>query len=166
MIPWSHPSPRPKRHLERFSRSCTAHGCDPQTDTQMHRPRYICSNRPHLARLLRCGLISRPTAELTKSLSYEHKQLSVATRRKKRHLLDVAKLQRHSAGRGDLSSIPHYTTRKLSYRRGRATGHTTYLREKLHLKLANDLGGYILETSLMTHFDRYNYSLSSQRKPK
>jgi len=76
MIPWSHPSPRPKRHLERFSRSCTAHGCDPQTDTQMHRPRYICSNRPHLARLLRCGLISRPTAELTKSLSYEHKQLS------------------------------------------------------------------------------------------
>ena len=26
MLPWVHPSPNPKRHLDRFSRFCTAHG--------------------------------------------------------------------------------------------------------------------------------------------
>jgi len=26
MVPWAYPSPHPKRHLDRFSRFCTAHG--------------------------------------------------------------------------------------------------------------------------------------------
>jgi len=26
MLPWTHPSPHPKRHLDRFNRFCTAHG--------------------------------------------------------------------------------------------------------------------------------------------
>jgi len=26
MLPWTHPSPKTKRHLDRFSRFCTAHG--------------------------------------------------------------------------------------------------------------------------------------------
>jgi len=44
-FPWVHPSPYPKRHLDRFSRPSTAHWCDRQTD----RPRYSdCSNRLHL----------------------------------------------------------------------------------------------------------------------
>jgi len=34
MVPWAHPSPQPKRHLDRFSRFCRAHKCDRQTDRQ------------------------------------------------------------------------------------------------------------------------------------
>jgi len=26
MLPWTHPSPQPKQHLDRISRFCTAHG--------------------------------------------------------------------------------------------------------------------------------------------
>jgi len=29
---WAHPSPQPKRHLDRFSRFCMAHECDRPTD--------------------------------------------------------------------------------------------------------------------------------------
>ena len=48
MVPWAHPSPHPKRHLDRFSCFCRAHDHD--------RPRYsICSNRPHL-----CSTAIRP----------------------------------------------------------------------------------------------------------
>jgi len=44
MVPWAHPSPRPKWHLDRLSRFYTAHyRCRP-TD----RWRYsVCNNRPH-----------------------------------------------------------------------------------------------------------------------
>jgi len=44
----------PKRHLDRFSRFCTAQGCNHrptngQTDRQTDRPCYsVCNNRPHL----------------------------------------------------------------------------------------------------------------------
>jgi len=33
MVPWVHPSHPPKQHLDRFSRFCTAHERDQQTDT-------------------------------------------------------------------------------------------------------------------------------------
>jgi len=53
LVPWSHPSPQPEQHLNRFSRFCMAHDHDRQTD----RPRYpICNNRLHLV-VLQCGLI-------------------------------------------------------------------------------------------------------------
>jgi len=46
MVPWTHPSPHPKQHLDRFSRFHRAHGRYRQTD----RTRYsVCSNRRHLA---------------------------------------------------------------------------------------------------------------------
>ena len=32
MVPWVHPSPQPKRHVDRFSRFCRAHDRDRQTD--------------------------------------------------------------------------------------------------------------------------------------
>jgi len=32
MVPWSHQSPQPKRHLDRFSRFCRAHNRGRQTD--------------------------------------------------------------------------------------------------------------------------------------
>jgi len=31
-VPWAHPSPQPKRHLDRLSRFCRAHNCDRLTD--------------------------------------------------------------------------------------------------------------------------------------
>ena len=34
MLPWAHPSPHPKRHLDRISRFCRAHDRDRQTDRQ------------------------------------------------------------------------------------------------------------------------------------
>ena len=41
MVPWAHPSPQPKRHLDRFNRFCRDHGCVQQTVTQTDtRPRY------------------------------------------------------------------------------------------------------------------------------
>jgi len=41
MILWVHPSPKPKQHLDRFSRFCRAHYRDRQTD----RPRnWFCNN--------------------------------------------------------------------------------------------------------------------------
>ena len=45
MVLWAHPSPQPKRHLDRFSPFCRGHDCDTLTD----RPRYsVCNNRMHL----------------------------------------------------------------------------------------------------------------------
>jgi len=32
MLPWAHPGPHPKRHLDRFSRFRRAHDCDRPTD--------------------------------------------------------------------------------------------------------------------------------------
>jgi len=32
VVPWAHPSPQPKWHLDRFSRFCRAHHCDSLTD--------------------------------------------------------------------------------------------------------------------------------------
>jgi len=32
MVPWAHPSPQPKRYLDRFSRFSEAHQCDRLTD--------------------------------------------------------------------------------------------------------------------------------------
>jgi len=52
----AHPSPQPKRHLDRFSCFCRAHYCDRPTD----RPHYsVGNNRPHLSTyiVLGCGLI-------------------------------------------------------------------------------------------------------------
>jgi len=56
------PESTPQQHLDRFRRFSTAHGCghqahtNTQTDTYAYtnRPRYICTNRPHL--VMRCGL--------------------------------------------------------------------------------------------------------------
>jgi len=57
MVPWAHPSPHPKRHLNQFICFCRAHGCGRQTDRLTDRPRYsICSNRLHTTSL-RCSLI-------------------------------------------------------------------------------------------------------------
>jgi len=45
MLPWTHPSPQPGRHLNRLSHFCPAHDRNRQTD----RPRYsISNNTPHL----------------------------------------------------------------------------------------------------------------------
>ena len=64
---WAHPSPQPKRQLDRFIWFCRVHDCDLyktdrcETDrptdahTQTHIPLYIFNNRPHLAHMLRCG---------------------------------------------------------------------------------------------------------------
>jgi len=46
MVPWTHPSPQPKRHLDRFSRFL-------ESSLVWHtdRPRYsdsVCNSRPHL----------------------------------------------------------------------------------------------------------------------
>jgi len=41
-IPWAHPSPQPKWHLDRFSRFCRAHWCDRPTD---HATRSITTGR-------------------------------------------------------------------------------------------------------------------------
>ena len=35
MVLWTRSSPHPKRHLDRFSRFCRAHGRDRQTNTQI-----------------------------------------------------------------------------------------------------------------------------------
>jgi len=45
MVPWAHPSPQPKRHLDRLSRFCRA----TVTDRPSVKPRYSVGNsRPHL----------------------------------------------------------------------------------------------------------------------
>ena len=38
MVPWPHPSPQPKRHLDRFSRFCRDHCSYQQTDTSLCTP--------------------------------------------------------------------------------------------------------------------------------
>jgi len=49
-------SQRPKRHLDRFSRVCTAHPCVQHTDTN-HATCDICRYEPHLCTACRrCGL--------------------------------------------------------------------------------------------------------------
>jgi len=40
---WAHPSPQPKRHLDRFNRFCRAYYCSRQTDDATR-----CNNRAHL----------------------------------------------------------------------------------------------------------------------
>ena len=69
MVPLAHPSPKPKQHLDQYSRFSTAHGRGQQTHTHRHthtdarthahththtqtdRPRYIDSKMPHLRTL-------------------------------------------------------------------------------------------------------------------
>ena len=56
MVPWAHPNPRPKRHLDRFGGFCRGHDRDRPTDD---RPRYsVCNSRPHLRTyvVMQCGL--------------------------------------------------------------------------------------------------------------
>jgi len=49
ILPWTYPSPQPKRHLDWFSGFSRAHDRDRQTDRQTDKPRYsVCNNRPHL----------------------------------------------------------------------------------------------------------------------
>jgi len=43
-----HPSPQPKRHLDRVSRFCRAHYCDKHTDRQTDQRYSVDNNRPHL----------------------------------------------------------------------------------------------------------------------
>ena len=67
MVQWTHPIPHFKRHLDRFSRFCTAHYCDRPTDWQTDRhtdtPRYsVCNNRPHVPHLHSSKM--RPTNKL------------------------------------------------------------------------------------------------------
>jgi len=52
IVPHIHPSPQPKRHLDRLSRFCRAHYCDRPTDRPTNTPRYsVGNNRPYLRRL-------------------------------------------------------------------------------------------------------------------
>jgi len=46
MVSWVHLSPCPKRHLDRFSRYCRAHGWDQQTDTQTGKQADRQTDRP------------------------------------------------------------------------------------------------------------------------
>jgi len=50
VLPWAHPSPQPKRHLDRFNRFAgLTTVTDRATDRQTDRPRFsVCNNRPHL----------------------------------------------------------------------------------------------------------------------
>jgi len=58
MVPWAHPRPQPKRHLDRFRLVCRAHLCDRPMDRPTDRPRYsVSNNRPHSTYVvLRYGL--------------------------------------------------------------------------------------------------------------
>ena len=49
MIPWAHPNPQPKWHLDRFSHFCRAYYCGRLTDRPTDRPHYtVGNNKPHL----------------------------------------------------------------------------------------------------------------------
>ena len=52
MLPWAHPNPQPKRHLESFSHFCTAHGRGPYTLQWVTHSRQNCpfpwGSGPHL----------------------------------------------------------------------------------------------------------------------
>jgi len=52
MIPWAHPSPQPKRHLDRFSRFCTVHHSVPILYNGLPLPSKLPlsteGSRPHL----------------------------------------------------------------------------------------------------------------------
>jgi len=50
------PECAPQMAFQRF-RHCRANACDQQTDRCTRSPCYICSNRPRLAVVLKCGLI-------------------------------------------------------------------------------------------------------------
>jgi len=55
VVLWAHPSPYPKTASRLVQPFCRVHGCVQQTHRQTHRPRYLCSNRPHLcAPCMRC----------------------------------------------------------------------------------------------------------------
>jgi len=127
MVPTAHPSPQPKRHLDRFSGFCRAHDRDRQTD----RPRYsVCKltiGRIYVC-ILRCGPIiikhlSSATRsvdaetlmqECTKSYTYNRKRPSVchgsarliwAPLRLAARSLRVATLATVGSGRGSLGAI-------------------------------------------------------------
>ena len=52
LVPWTRPSPHPKRHLDRFSHACRTHDRDRPTD----RPRYSVCNVGRVHEVLRCDL--------------------------------------------------------------------------------------------------------------
>ena len=56
MVPWAHPSPHPKRHVDRFSGFCRAHDRDRPTDRQTTLLR-LWQQAASTYALLRCGLI-------------------------------------------------------------------------------------------------------------
>jgi len=54
-FPWSHTTPYPKRHLDRFNHFV---GFTVVSNRQTHRPRYVCNNGSHpLIACMQCGLI-------------------------------------------------------------------------------------------------------------
>jgi len=55
MLPWAHPSPHPKWHLDQFSRFCTAQDCDRMTDQQTDATRSVIIG--HIYVVVGCGLI-------------------------------------------------------------------------------------------------------------
>jgi len=44
MVPWTHPSPQLKRHLDRLIHFCRTHNRDRPTDRQRY---WVCNNRRH-----------------------------------------------------------------------------------------------------------------------
>jgi len=72
--------PRRKRHLDRFSRFCSAHERDQQTDTPTHRgrPRYsVCSSSPDLIQCMRCGLERLVSTALEHTLAWRYLSVHV-----------------------------------------------------------------------------------------
>jgi len=49
MVPWTHLSPSPKRHLDLFTIQSFSAGLSIVTDRTTDKPRYpVCNSRPHL----------------------------------------------------------------------------------------------------------------------
>ena len=72
MVPWVHPGPQPKWHLDWFSRFCRTHDCDRPTDRLRCS---VCNNRPHL-----CNTAMRPKMTGS-SFSWFDKIWRVSTRK-------------------------------------------------------------------------------------
>ena len=87
LVPWTHMSQPPKRHLDWFSHFCTAHPCAQQTVIQTYTPRNICSNRPHPCIVCwRCSLIMKNNRKL-KPVRHRSSSLSPSPRREKEKIV-------------------------------------------------------------------------------
>jgi len=63
LVPWAHPSPIPKRHVDSFSCFCRAHDCDRQTNRQTdYATPSVTIGCTYV--VLRCGLIITITGVL------------------------------------------------------------------------------------------------------